>query len=84
MKKIYTLLTVIVCTVSGLKAQQVPQYAQYMLNDYILNPAVSGIYDYYDVKSNNRYQWVGVTDAPRTYILSVHGPHHKKSMGFGG
>lgn len=84
MKKLYTLLTVIVCTVSGLKAQQVPQYAQYMLNDYILNPAVSGIYDYYDVKSNNRYQWVGVTDAPRTYILSVHGPHRKKSMGFGG
>ncbi len=84
MKKIYLLLAVTVCTVAGLKAQQVPQYAQYMLNDYILNPAVSGIYDYYDVKSNNRYQWVGVTDAPRTYILSVHGPHRKKSMGFGG
>ena len=84
MKKLYTLLTVIVCTVSGLKAQQVPQYAQYMLNNYILNPAVSGTEDYYEVKSNNRYQWVGVTDAPRTYVLSVHGPHRKHNMGFGG
>lgn len=84
MKKIYTLLTVIVCTVSGLKAQQVPQYAQYMLNNYILNPAVSGTEDFYEVKSNNRYQWVGVTDAPRTYVLSVHGPHRKHNMGFGG
>lgn len=84
MKKLYILLTVIVCTVSGLKAQQVPQYAQYMLNSYILNPAVSGTEDYYEVKSNNRYQWVGVTDAPRTYILSVQGPHRKRSMGFGG
>jgi type IX secretion system PorP/SprF family membrane protein len=84
MKKLYTLLTVIVCTVSGLKAQQVPQYAQYMLNNYILNPAVSGTEDYYEVKSNNRYQWVGVTDAPRTYVLSVHGPHRKRNMGFGG
>lgn len=84
MKKLYTLLTVIVCTVSGIKAQQVPQYAQYMLNNYILNPAVSGTEDYYEVKSNNRYQWVGVTDAPRTYVLSVHGPHRKYNMGFGG
>ncbi len=84
MKKLYTLLTVIVCTVSGLKAQQVPQYAQYMLNNYILNPAVSGTEDFYEVKSNNRYQWVGVTDAPRTYVLSVHGPHRKHNMGFGG
>lgn len=83
-KKLYILLAVAVCTITGIKAQQVPQYAQYMLNDYILNPAVSGIYDYYDVKSNNRYQWVGVTDAPRTYILSVHGPHRKHNMGFGG
>ena len=84
MKKLYTLLTVIVCTVSGLKAQQVPQYAQYMLNNYILNPAVSGTEDFYEVKSNNRYQWVGVTDAPFTYVLSVHGPHRKHNMGFGG
>ncbi len=84
MKKLYTLLTLIVCTVSGLKAQQVPQYAQYMLNNYILNPAVSGTEDFYEVKSNNRYQWVGVTDAPRTYVLSVHGPHRKHNMGFGG
>lgn len=84
MKKVYILLAVTVCTVASLKAQQVPQYAQYMLNDYILNPAVSGIYDYYDIKSNNRYQWVGVTDAPRTYVLSVHGPHRKRNMGFGG
>lgn len=83
-KNLYTLLTVIVCTVSGLKAQQVPQYAQYMLNNYILNPAVSGTEDFYEVKSNNRYQWVGVTDAPRTYVLSVHGPHRKHNMGFGG
>lgn len=88
MKKTYLIAITLMMNVSffinNSSAQQVPQYAQYMLNDYILNPAVSGIYDYYDVKSNNRYQWVGVTDAPRTYILSVHGPHRKHNMGFGG
>lgn len=65
-------------------AQQLPQYSQYMLNDYILNPAVTGTRDYYEVKANNRYQWMGIDDAPRTYILSMHGPHKKKSMGLGG
>jgi len=83
-KKIVLLIAVTVCTLAGAKAQQVPQYAQYMLNNYILNPAVSGTEDYYEVKSNNRYQWVGITDAPRTYVLSVHGPHRKRNMGFGG
>ncbi len=66
------------------QAQQLPQYSQYMINDYLLNPAITGTRDYYEVKANNRYQWVGIDDAPRTYILSVHGPHKKKSMGLGG
>jgi type IX secretion system PorP/SprF family membrane protein len=65
-------------------SQQLPLYSQYMLNDYAYNPAIAGTKDYYLVKSNNRYQWVGITDAPRTYILSVYGPHKTKDMGFGG
>jgi len=64
--------------------QQVPQYSQYMLNDYILNPATTGQHDYWEVKSNNRLNWVGITDAPRTFILSTHGPFKKKNMGMGG
>jgi type IX secretion system PorP/SprF family membrane protein len=65
-------------------SQQVPLYSQYMLNDYVFNPAIAGTKDYYQVKSNNRYQWVGITDAPRTYTLSVCGPHRNRDMGFGG
>lgn len=65
-------------------SQQVPLYSQYMLNDYVFNPAIAGTKDYYQAKSNNRYQWVGITDAPRTYVLSVCGPHRKLDMGFGG
>lgn len=64
--------------------QQIPQYSQYMLNDYILNPAMTGQHDYWEVKSNNRLQWVGITDAPRTFILSAHGPFRKYNMGMGG
>jgi type IX secretion system PorP/SprF family membrane protein len=54
-----------------------------MLNEMAINPAVSGKDDYADVRSNNRYQWVGVTDAPRTYMLTLHGPIKVKNMGIG-
>lgn len=66
------------------RGQQIPQYSQYMLNDYVLNPATTGQYDYWEVKSNNRLNWVGITDAPRTFILSAHGPFKKQNMGMGG
>jgi len=65
-------------------SQQLPLYTQYMMNDFVFNPAITGTQDYYQAKSNNRYQWVGITDAPRTYILSVYGPDRMKDMGFGG
>lgn len=64
-------------------AQQLPQYTQYMLNEFAINPAVAGKEEFADVRSNNRYQWVGITDAPRTYMLTVHGPMKLKNMGLG-
>lgn len=66
-----------------LQAQQLPQYTQYMLNDLAINPAVAGKDDYADVRSNNRYQWTGITDAPRTYMLTLHAPFKKRNMGLG-
>lgn len=83
MKKLYTILT-LTLIVNAAFSQQMQQYTQYMLNDFISNPAVAGIDDYFTARSNNRYQWVGVVDAPRTYTLSMYGPHKSKSMGFGG
>jgi type IX secretion system PorP/SprF family membrane protein len=68
---------------AGLYSQQLPQYSQYMLNDMAINPAVAGKDDFADVRSNNRYQWVGITDAPRTYMLTAHGPIRAKNMGLG-
>jgi len=65
-------------------AQQLPQYSQYMINDYVINPAVAGKNSYYEALSSNRYQWAGITDAPRTYILSLDGPLKSKNVGLGG
>jgi len=65
-------------------AQQLPLFSQYMLNDYFQNPAVAGSRPYFDAISANRLQWIGITDAPRTYALSLHGPIKGKNMGVGG
>lgn len=65
-------------------AQQLPLFSQYMLNDYFQNPAIAGSRPHFDVISANRLQWVGITDAPRTYALSMQGPIKPKNMGVGG
>lgn len=65
-------------------AQQLPLFSQYMLNDYFQNPAVAGSRPYFDAISANRLQWMGITDAPRTYVLSLQGPIKGKNMGVGG
>ena len=59
---------------SVLSAQQLPLYSQYMLNDFSMNPAIAGTQNYFNIKSDNRFQWIGITDAPRTYILTLDGP----------
>ncbi len=65
-------------------AQQLPHFSQYYLNDYLINPAVAGTRPYFEGKSAHRYQWEGITDAPRTYTLSAHGPTKNQKMGLGG
>lgn len=65
-------------------SQQLPLFSQYMLNDYYLNPAKAGSTPYFDVMSATRLQWAGITDAPRTYVLSANGSIKPKNMGVGG
>ncbi|WP_245989135.1 PorP/SprF family type IX secretion system membrane protein [Pelobium manganitolerans] len=61
-------------TIQAAYAQQKPQYSQYILNNYITNPALSGIEGYIDVKAATRRQWVGIEGAPKTSYLTVHMP----------
>lgn len=77
MKKLLlsVLVFVAVCKVC---AQQKPHYTQYILNQYIINPAITGIENYVDIKASHRHQWVGVQDAPITTYLTIHGSLGKK------
>lgn len=55
-------------------AQQQPYYTQYILNNFILNPALAGIENYYDCKASYRTQWVGLNGAPTTAYLTISAP----------
>lgn len=63
-----------------LNGQQKPHYTQYVLNQYILNPALAGIENYTDVKLSHRHQWVGFEGAPVTTYATIHGPLGKKDF----
>jgi type IX secretion system PorP/SprF family membrane protein len=77
MKKIACTLTACLSILIA-SGQQKPQYTQYILNNYILNPALSGIYNYTDVKLSYRSQWTGLKGAPVTDYFSIQGPIGKK------
>jgi hypothetical protein len=40
--------------------QQRPHYTQYIMNNYIVNPAIGGIENYIDAKMSLRNQWIGI------------------------
>lgn len=80
MKKIFLIL-ITSCFVSSMAvAQAKPFYTQYILNNYILNPAITGIENYTDVKLSYRNQWVGINGAPVTGYFSIQGPIGKKDL----
>jgi len=92
MKKYYISAFLVVISILSY-GQQRPQYTQYMINPFLLNPAVSGTEDYADIRAGYRNQWTGFDGAPQTMYLSGHvdiGKHltklrsKKKNDGFHG
>jgi type IX secretion system PorP/SprF family membrane protein len=54
-----------------IRAQQRPQYTQYIFNNFLLNPALSGMENYTDLKIGHRQQWQGIKGAPTTTFVSA-------------
>ena len=73
MKKIFVFISVILPICYSV-AQQIPQYSQFQRNQFMINPAAAGVYDFVDVTLGGRWQWLGVADAPRTSYLAVSVP----------
>lgn len=67
----------------GALAQQEPQYAQYMYNTVVINPAFAGYRGATSFTGIYRSQWAGMEGAPRTLSLTGHGPTRFKGLGIG-
>ncbi|MBP8822627.1 MAG: type IX secretion system membrane protein PorP/SprF [Flavobacteriales bacterium] len=67
----------------AMHAQQLPQLSQYNSFDYLYDPAVAGSRPWFELRSAHRNQWVGIQDAPRTFMLSATTPL-AANMGLGG
>jgi len=76
--RIFFVIILFFISTAQVAAQAKPSYTQYILNNYILNPAVTGIENYTDVKFSNRNQWTGIEGAPVTTYLTLHAPIGKK------
>lgn len=84
MKKLTILyLTILLITRLGFSAQD-PLGSLFMTNPYLINPGLTGTFDYYQILTNSRMQWTGFTDAPMTNYISLYGPMVKQPMGLGG
>jgi type IX secretion system PorP/SprF family membrane protein len=79
MKRIIIYIWLLCCGYTAM-AQQKPHYTQYILNQYIVNPALTGIENYVDIKASHRLQWVGLVDAPVTTYLTIQGPIGKSDL----
>ena len=64
-------------------SNQDPLYTQFMTNPYLINPALTGTYPYYQIITNNRLQWSKL-ESPVTNTLSMYGPMINQPMGIGG
>lgn len=56
--------------VDGLKGQGMPQYSQYMMDGFLINPAIAGSDGYSSYNLTARQQWVGLVRAPSTFSFS--------------
>jgi type IX secretion system PorP/SprF family membrane protein len=51
-------------------AQQLPLYSQYMMNSFLINPAVAGSDGMTSINLTAREQWLGFKNSPRTVAVS--------------
>lgn len=76
-RRLLPILALLLALAIQANGQQRPQYSQYMVNQYLLNPAITGIEDYADIRVSHRRQWAGLDGAPVTSYVTAHTPLNK-------
>ena len=81
MKKI--LFAIILSVGTAAYAQQDPHFTMYAMNPFVINPALAGTAEYFQIRLNDRLQYLSFKDAPITNSISAYGPSAKWPMGYG-
>ncbi len=66
-----------------LKSQEISVFQYYLLNPYLMNPALAGFSQQTEIKATLSQQWIGIPDAPATQTISAHS-YAGKGIGIGG
>jgi len=58
--------------------------SQYMNSQLVINPAYAGVRNSLNVTVLSRQQWMGIENAPTSYLLSAHSPLNDRMASIGG
>jgi type IX secretion system PorP/SprF family membrane protein len=83
MKRIIIILVIFIAGINSSKAQQLPQFTQYMYNTISVNPAYAGSRGVMSIVALGRNQWVGFNGGPETETLSINSPLRNDKVGLG-
>lgn len=85
MRRINLIITAITALILSLSAnaQTDPQFSQYYAVPTFYNPAAVGRTDYLNIRGGGRLQWVGIDNAPKSFVLSADMPFKVFNKRFG-
>lgn len=72
------------CLPLALAAQQLPDRSPFGETSFVWNPAMTAIWDYWELGATFRQQWVGFNDAPQSTTVSIQYPFNKYNNSLGG
>ncbi|MBL6448896.1 PorP/SprF family type IX secretion system membrane protein [Fulvivirga sp. 29W222] len=74
MRKITSLIALLILVTMNAFGQQVPSYNQFFFNPALYNPSFIGQSGYTEANINHRQQWVGIEGAPVTTNVNIQTP----------
>lgn len=78
---IFSLLIFVFISVQSI-GQNMPFYAQYNFNPFVLNPAMAGVESGHDINAGFRSQWTNFPTAPVNRMIAYTGQFAKNGLGF--
>jgi len=73
MRRAFGFLLIFIALLSkneNILGQQMPLHSQFLMNEYLINPAIAGYDGYSKVNLYAREQWAGLPQSPKTYTAS--------------